>query len=188
MKTPVSAGFALAIALSACSSSQQHQAATSAKQVYGSAPAVAKDTYLSAAVATKLATVDVNSATTVHASAKNGVVTLTGQARTAKERADYERTASSVAGVVSVRDRLTVNPHLRGLRQQTSDATLGIRVAAAIAAQAGMNVFHVTSSSHAGTVTLQGAVPSRSIERTIVDAVRKVSGVRAVVDHLTIHS
>jgi len=185
MKRSLAASAALAIALTACSAQQQHDAQSTAEQVASSAPGAAKDAYLVAAVAAKLASVDVNSTTSVHPSANAGVVTLAGQAKSATERAAYVRAAQSVDGVASVRDQLSVNPHLQGISQQAQDLALTARVSAAIAAQTGVNVLHLTVSSHDGTVTLAGTIGSRSIRDTIVDAARGVNGVRKVVDRLT---
>jgi hyperosmotically inducible periplasmic protein len=178
--------LALAIPLCACSAQQQNAASENAQQLASSAPDAAKNAYLTAAVATKLATVDVNSTTSVQVSADGGVVTRKGEAVSAASREAYVNAAKSIDGVSSVRDMLAINPKLKGLRQQAGDATLQARVAAAIAAQAGVNVLHVTSSVHEGTVTLTGGVPTRAIASTIDDAARGVSGVRAVVDHLSI--
>jgi osmotically-inducible protein OsmY len=177
---------ALGLALCACTSQQQSDASNSAQQFASSAPDAAKNAYLTAAVAAKLATVDVNSATSVQTSADGGVVTLTGQAVSESSRDAYVNAAKSISGVTSVRDMLTINPKLKGVREQADEATLQARVAAAIAAQAGVNVLHVTPSIHQSTVTLSGTVPTRAIETTVVQAARGVSGVHAVVNHLTI--
>jgi osmotically-inducible protein OsmY len=146
------------------------------------------DAYLAVAVKSKLATIDIDSTTAVDVSVTNGAVTLRGEARTANEREAYISAARSVDGVSSVADHLTVNPHLRGLREQTADAALAGRVSAAIAAQAGVNVLHVAVSARGGIVTLKGAVPRESIARTISDTVRGVPGVKGVIDRIVVHS
>jgi len=177
--------FLFAFTLAACTAQQQNNAQTGAQQVAGSAPVVAKDAYLVTAVSAKLATVDVDSASSVHVAANGGIVTLTGQAHDSPERLRYQQAAASVAGVASVRNQLTVS-QFQGLRAQAGDAKLTAQVSAAIAAQAGANVFHVTPSVHNGTVTLTGSVGERSIKETILRDVRKIDGVRAVIDHITI--
>jgi len=156
----------IAIALTACSGGEQSSSAS--------------DAYLATAVRANLATVDVDSATAVNVEASNGVVTLTGAAHTELERLEYSHAARSIAGVRSVDDRLLVNPHMQGLRQQSGDATLAARVSTAIAAQAGINVFNVRIAAQNGVVTLEGTVPSQSIEQTIVETARGISGVRRV--------
>jgi hyperosmotically inducible protein len=145
------------------------------------------DALIGAGVKAKLAGVDADSATAVDVSVTGGRVVLAGQARNDGERQAYVRAARSVSGVSSVEDRLTVNPHLRGVREQSNDALLAARVAAAIAGQAGVNVFKVKTTARDGVVTLTGTVPSSSIARTILDTARGVSGVKRVVDRVAIH-
>jgi hyperosmotically inducible protein len=185
MKRSLTAWAALAFALTACTAQQQDAAKSDAQQVASSAPGAAKDAYLVAAVATKLASIDMDSTTSVHPSSDGGVVTLAGQAKSAAQRAAYVRAAQSVNGVASVRDRLAVNPKLQGVSQQAQDLSLTARVSAAIAAQAGVNVLNLTITSHNGTVTLAGKIASGTTRSTIVATARSVSGVRAVVNHLT---
>lgn len=86
----------------------------------------------------------------------------------------------------SVANDLTVNPNATGVREKTSDGALDAKVVAAIAAQAGINVFHASPHVHNGIVILTGTVPSRSVEKTIVATARKVPGVTGVVDDLVI--
>jgi hyperosmotically inducible periplasmic protein len=186
MKEFVRLALALTIALGACSGQDQKQAQDSARQLASAAPAVAQNAVVIGSVSAKLATVDVDAVTTVHIAANDGVVTLSGQARSAQERDRYVAAARSVGSVTSIVDELTVNPHLQGIRQQASDAVLATRVGAAIAAQAGINVFSVTPSVRAGIVTLSGVVPSPSIARTIAQSARSVPGVRSVVNEMSV--
>jgi osmotically-inducible protein OsmY len=178
--------FALAATLGGCTAQQQADARDNAQQATKSVPSGVKDAYLTAAVATALAGVDVDAATTVKTTAHDGVVTLTGQAHNDAERARYVDAAKTVDGVTSVRDVLSINPRIQGPKEQTADATLQARISAAIAAQAGINVFHVDVSVRDGSVTLSGAVPSRSTATTIAETVREVSGIKTVNDHMTI--
>ncbi len=73
-------------------------------------------------------------------------------------------------------------------RKQSLDAALDVRVSAAIAAQAGVNTFHVAPLSHNGVVTLTGTAPSQEIDRVIVHTVRGVPGVKGVVDRISVRS
>lgn len=72
------------------------------------------------------------------------------------------------------------------VKNNAEDAALTAQVAAAIAAQAGVNVFHVTPSARRGVVTLTGKAPTREVKTTILDAVRKVHGVDRIVDRITV--
>ena len=141
---------------------------------------------VAAAVKAKLVGIDADALTTVTATAANGVVTLSGQARTPSERAKYLAAARSVNGVTSVVDRLRVNPDLRGLRERSADIALDARVSAAIAGQAGVNILHLKVSSRGGVVALAGHVPSHSIERTVVETARAVRGVKRVVSQISV--
>lgn len=66
------------------------------------------------------------------------------------------------------------------------DAALKLRVTAAMATQAGANVFHIATDVHAGVVTLTGTVPDSDIERTVVRAAGNVPDVKRVDNRLTI--
>jgi osmotically-inducible protein OsmY len=72
------------------------------------------------------------------------------------------------------------------VKQGARDAALTAQVAGAIAAQTGVNVFHVTPSAHNGVVTLTGKASTPEIKTTILAAVRRVHGVERIVDRITI--
>ena len=165
----------LALLAAACSAQQQQRAQHSAQTAT-----------LTAAVQAKLATVDADAATAVTVAAAGGTITLQGQARDAGERAAYVSAAAGVPGVTRVIDRLRVNPRLRGPREDFADMALAAKVNANIAAQAGVNVTRVKTSVRDGVVTLFGTVPSTSVKTTIVDTVRKTSGVKSVVDRIEV--
>ncbi|HET9030272.1 MAG TPA: BON domain-containing protein [Candidatus Aquilonibacter sp.] len=74
------------------------------------------------------------------------------------------------------------------VKQGARDAALTAAVAGAIAAQAGVNVFHITPSVSDGVVTLKGTAPTVAVKSTILDAVRRVHGVREIVDKVEIRS
>jgi osmotically-inducible protein OsmY len=177
----------LLVLLCACTAQQQQSAQQNTQVLASAAPSFAKSAYLVTAVGTKLAAIDVDATTSVHIAATSaGVVTLSGEAHSAAERVQYVTAAKSVPGVIGVLDRLRVNPNLRGVRGTVSDAALTASVSAAIAGQAGTNVFRVTPSVHDGVVTLHGTAPTPAIHETIVSAVRHVRGVRRVVDRITV--
>lgn len=176
-----------AAGLCACSAQQQQAAQRNTQVLASSAPSVFKHAYIVTAVAAKLAAVDVDATTAVHVAVRKGVVTLSGEAYSAGERARYVAAAKSVNGVAAVRDDLRVNSAMQGVRGRVSDAVLAARVSAAIAGQAGVNVFHVTPSVQKGIVTLRGTVGSAAVHHTILATVRRLAGVRGVVDRMTVH-
>jgi hyperosmotically inducible periplasmic protein len=150
------------------------------------AGAVAHDAFIYTAVRGHLVDVDVDSASAVYVAVDHGVVTLSGQARSAVERARYVAAAESVSGVTSVRDDIAVNPQLRGPSETTRDGALAVRIYAALVAQSGVNAFRVTVKVRDGFVTLTGSVPSAAVERTIATTAQGVQGVRGVVNRLTL--
>lgn len=163
-------------ACTACSAQQQNQVQQAANL-----------TALTTAVKGKLAVIDPDSTTAVKVTATHdGTVTLTGTARDAAQRKAYDSAAASVNGAKRVVDRLQINPKVNGPKEQFADVALGAKVAANIAAQAGVNAASVKPDVHDGLVTLSGTVPSKSIKETILDAVRKTSGVENVIDRIEV--
>ncbi|HZZ00442.1 MAG TPA: BON domain-containing protein [Candidatus Baltobacteraceae bacterium] len=145
------------------------------------------DALVTVAVKAKLAAVDVDSTDAVGVSVANGTVTLTGKAHSQRERQEYVAAARSADGVTGVDDRLAIDPNERGVREQSADVALAGKVSAAIAGQAGINVFHTKVTAHDGAVTIDGTVPSSSVARTIVDTARGVNGVKSVVSRLAVY-
>lgn len=72
------------------------------------------------------------------------------------------------------------------VKRGAEDAALTAKVAAAMAAQAGINAFNVKPTVSGGVVTLTGKAPTPEIKSTILSAVRRVHGVTLVVDHIAI--
>ena len=155
------AGLALALALAACTAQQQQSTQDSAQQLASSAPDAAKNAYLTAAVSAKLASVDVDSTTTVQVSAGGGVVTLKGKARSAATRDAYDRAAKSIDGVTPFTTRSRSIPNCAGCAPKPATRASPPPSWPRYTAQAGVNVFHVTAAAHDGTVTLRGTVPTR---------------------------
>ena len=173
--------------LAACTAQQQQSARQTAGSMASSAPGTAKDALIATSVSAKLAAIDVDAATAVHVSVQNGGVTLSGEERSRQERADYEGAARSVEGVTGVLDTVRVNPHVRGAREALGDAALQTKVAGAIAAQTGVNVFHVKTAVRNGVVTLAGSVTSRALKETVLSSVRQVNGVTRVIDNIEVN-
>ncbi len=70
--------------------------------------------------------------------------------------------------------------------KDATDAALAVRVSAALAAETGVNAFHVKSSANDGVVTLTGTAPNPTIDRTILATVRAVPGVKRIVNQITV--
>lgn len=150
------------------------------------AGAVVQDSLLYAAVRGHLVDVDLDSATAIHVDVDRGVVTLSGRAHSAAERAQYVSAARSVSGVTAVRDDIAIDPRLRGPSEATRDDALAARVYAALIAQSGVNAFRVDARVRDGVVTLNGSVPNRAIEQTVVATAAGVQGVLRVVNRLAL--
>ncbi|MFN2528686.1 MAG: BON domain-containing protein [Candidatus Baltobacteraceae bacterium] len=172
------------LALAACTSTQQKQAQDAAS----AAPQQAADAVLAASVKTKLAAIDVDSATSVHVEVANGNVTLSGDVRNPAQRGVFENAARSVGGVTGVTDNTKINPKLRGARESLGDAALLTKVMGALTAQTGVNAFGVKGVSRDGTVTLYGHVSTQAIKTTMLETARKVNGVTSIIDKITIKS
>ena len=67
-----------------------------------------------------------------------------------------------------------------------ADAALTAAVAGAIAAQTGVNVFHVAPQVHDGVITLKGTAKTAAVKSTILSAVRDVQGVKRIIDKIEI--
>jgi len=164
-----------AVFLAACSGTQQKQTQQSVQSGL-----------LATEVAAKLATVNVDSATSVHVDATGSTVTLTGEARTAQDRSNYDAAARSVSGVTAVVDRIAINAKARSTRQTLADAALAAKVAGAIAAQAGVNVLHIRTTAADNVVTLAGSVPTAALKQTVLDAAKSAADGSRVVDEVSI--
>ena len=157
-----------------------------ASQLGQRASSVANDAWITVEVRGHLVDIDPDSAAHLQVNVSHGFVTLSGAARTRLERSRYVASVRGISGVTGVRDEIVVDPTLRGISEEARDAAITVRVTAAIASQAGGNVFHVSPETRNGVVVLRGSVPSRSVERTIVATTRGVPGVRRVIDELVI--
>ncbi|MBV8117118.1 MAG: BON domain-containing protein [Candidatus Eremiobacteraeota bacterium] len=163
------------VLLCACSGTQQKQTQQSLKS-----------DVLATEVAAKLATVNVDSATSVHVDANGSTVTLTGEARTAQDRSNYDAAARSVSGVTEVVDHVAINANARSTRQTLADAALAAKVAGAIAAQAGVNVLHIRTMAVNNVVTLTGTVPTAALKQTVLAAAKSAAGGARIVDGVSI--
>ena len=80
----------------------------------------------------------------------------------------------------------TASHDVRTAGVQLTNGALEVKVGAAIASEAGTNVFHITPVARNGVVTLTGTVPSPAIHATVLRTVRAVPGVKAVIDRITV--
>ena len=129
--------------------------------------------------------------------AHEGAVELTGQVEKRENVELAGRIAASVDGVKSVTNRVLVVPegqaseppvaHALGKVEHTvADALLEARVKARLLGEMGKVAFKVGVDATGGVVTLSGAVPDADRRRVAVRVARETSGVKELLDHLTI--
>jgi hyperosmotically inducible periplasmic protein len=158
-----------------CTASQQQEAQRQAN-----------DAAIAAQVLAKAAMVDPAALAEVHVKVSRGVVTLSGETRSAADRRKIEAAARSIGGVKSVVDRIAVNPHARTTHEIAVDASLQAQVAAALAAQTGVNATRLTVGVYRGVVTISGTLRTRALHDTAIETARGVNGVRRVIDKIHI--
>ncbi len=145
-----------------------------------------RDGLLYAAVKTRLAGADIDSATRISVVVHDGAVTLRGVVADAAAKAGDARMVRAMRGVKSLDDELRVGRTGPSTAQTIGDAALLAAVESALVAQTGVNVTGVHVHANAGTVTLTGHAATPAIKSTMLAAVRKTPGVRNVVDRLAV--
>jgi len=177
---------ACAFAMGGCSS---NDVSKTAQSVATSAPVLAaSDMLLAIAVKARLAAADIDSASGVSVSAHNGAVVLSGTVRTKQEIPTLHDAARGVNGVRTVRVNLRVDRSKPTASDQAADLSLSARVMASVASQAGLNALSIRANAKNGVVTLDGTARTQALRSTIVDAARKTSGVRTLVERVKIAS
>ena len=174
--------LAAALLVAGCTGSSQQRI----PEPFGTLPpaSAVKDTLILSAVKATLTADDPDSATTLRVSSAGGVVTLRGAVRDAATRTRLVSAARNVAGVRSVVDDLTINPHQPQIKQQVADVAEEARIEAAVTAQVGLQ--HVTVQVAHGVATLAGTVPDAKTRATVVATARGTSGIRNVVDRIRV--
>ena len=174
--------LAAALLLAGCTGSSQQKV----PEPFGTLPpaSVFKDALIVSGVKATLTAADPDSTTTVGVTSSAGVVTLRGTVRDAATRTRVVSSARNVAGVKSVVDDLTINPHQPQINQQVTDVALEARIEAALTAQVGLQ--HVSVHVAHGVATLAGTVPDAKTRATIVSTARGTSGIRNVVDRIRV--
>lgn len=176
----LSAGLlALSLSLGACSKTDQEQAQ---KALQGGA----NDAWICAQVRASAAALDPATVSLIKVSCAPGVVTMTGQVRSKEERGQLIAAARKIDGVKTVVAHIEINAKAPTGNEIADDLTLATKVRVAIAGQTGVNALNIDVSAHRSIVTLSGKVPSPALKTVAVDAARGVTGVKGVVDKLTV--
>jgi osmotically-inducible protein OsmY len=122
-------------------------------------------------------------ATDVAVAVKGGVVTLSGFVRTYREKLDAEAAAKRVAGVVGLANDLEVR--LLG-RDERPDPEIARDAVAAIRSRLPATGEHIRVVVDKGWVTLEGQVEWHYQRQEAERAVRRIKGVRGVVNAISI--
>src|SRR5262245_8598384 len=144
----------------------------------------ASDTTITTTVKNKLATDPETSATKINVDTSGGVVTLSGAAQTAAEKAEAERLARNTTGVRQVVNNITVE----GEQPAAAGGTLGdATILSNIKTQFVANgIFGTNVDVKNGDVTITGAVESAQERAKAEEIARQASGVKSVKNQLTI--
>jgi osmotically-inducible protein OsmY len=176
--------FAVALAaLAGCSEQQVNQ---SGNALASAAPKLASDGLVIAKIESKFVGIDSGSALHVAVASHDGAVKLTGKVKSEAVSQKFAAAAKEVEGVKSVDASLSVDPSIPTAEEQVGDFSLMASVRANLAGQAGVNALAVDVKAHAGVVTLSGKVKSAAIKSTLAAAAKETSGVKSVVDNLTV--
>ena len=166
---------ALALIAAGCSPSQQQQAQNAMN-----------DAFIAAQIRAKMSAVDPATVSNVHVKVVNHNVTLTGEVPSQQEHVRIVAAARSVNGVGKLDDRVQVNPKAPTAQELEADLTLQARIKTALTEQTGVNAFRVRVDVHKGVVVLEGTVPSKTVHTLVLETVHGVSGIRQVVDRISV--
>jgi osmotically-inducible protein OsmY len=109
-----------------------------------------------------------------------GALDLSGTVATLHERAEVERLASAVRGLVSVRNRIEVD------RKDLPDSFLEGEVARALGLRPRLARFRIRASVNSGILTLQGVVDLARDREDAEEAGARVPGIQAVRNELSL--
>jgi hyperosmotically inducible protein len=126
-----------------------------------------------------------------------GVVTLSGDVASTKERDGAQELASSVEGVIGVNNRLRVDAALpddatdtttKSLGQRLDDAALLTKIRTALHLDREVRKINVDIQVSEGRVMLRGEVPTEAIAEQIRTRVASVGGVESLDDELQLET
>lgn len=165
--------------------------------VAGARAADRPDSWITTKVKSELAAHKDVSALHTKVTTDDGVVTLTGSAKSTAEKQLTEQYASEVEGVKKVENRLVViGPRSRSRMEKEGagsaaldkldDASITGRVKTALLAHRGTSALHTDVDTKDGVVTLNGTAESDA-QKTLAEKVAKrVKGVRSVQNDLEV--
>lgn len=130
---------------------------------------------------------------TIRVEANSGNVVLRGTVGAESEKAAATSIAQNVEGVRSVENLLEIDKDLvrpsgtdRSLGEAIDDTALLAKVRTALRLDRETRPLSLQVSARAGTVTLEGRVPSEELRDRVLERVGSVSGVEKVDDHMRV--
>src|SRR4030081_2163166 len=122
-------------------------------------------------------------ATDIAVSVKKGVITLTGFVRSYTDKYEAEAAAKRVAGVAGVANDIEVRmPSV----DERPDPEIARDAVTAIKSQLPISSEHIKVVVKKGWVTLEGYVEWQYQKNTAENAVRRLKGVRGVINHIVL--
>lgn len=118
----------------------------------------------------------------IKAKSKDGVVTLTGVVVADSHKFLAENTVSSLPGVTSVINQITVK---EGAPEQ-SDTWLYLKVKSALAMHRSLSVFSTQVAMKEGVVTLKGEASSQAQKELATEYAKDVEGIKGVNNEMTV--
>lgn len=115
-----------------------------------------------------------------------GIVQLNGFVDSAEGKAAATRVASSVAGVKSVDNNLSVQTASRSAGEVVDDGMVTAKVKAALIADPTVEAHEVNVTTREGVVQLSGFVDTNEAKTTAGDLARRVTGVKDVQNDLQV--
>lgn len=120
--------------------------------------------------------------------AKDGVVTLSGPASSAAQKALAGDVAANVEGVRSVTNSMKVDPATKAapLAEKIDDASTTAHVKAALLLHKGTHALTTKVRTRRGVVTVEGAAASGAERELVTRVVSRIQGVRRVDNRMTV--
>lgn len=168
----------------------------------GAAKDARSDTAITAELKGKITESDLLDNTNISVDTDHNVVTLSGEVATAEQKAHAEELAKNTTGVLSVNNKLAINPEsskgITGKAEEKtkegynetkgtlSNARITSEVKLKFAADDTVKALNIDVDTDNGVVTLNGSVNSKAELQKAIQLAKSVDGVHHVKSNLTI--
>ncbi len=158
-------------------------------EVKGDVPAINSDPWIVLKVKVALLYHRSVSGLRTHVEAKDGVVTLTGEAQTAAEKELASEFAKDVEGVKSVNNEMTIATtpsEPRNLNEKIDDASITAQTKMALLTHRSTSAIRTSVKTINGVVTLTGTAKNQAEKDLVTKLVNDINGVTSVVNNMDI--